>query len=167
MQRKYPMRKVFFVFLKRMKITHLVFTGIQLLLLFAGIILAGRFSAILPDTEHRQFLRIVCLLALVTSFSSGQMFLRQHLYEIKDAEGIPQKLHTYSHFIFIRSCIWMISNLITFFCMLIQADVFVYTFAVLMIFLSNLHFPFQKQVLRDLKLSHREIHLLRETSSFA
>ncbi|MBX7201740.1 MAG: hypothetical protein K1X77_01620 [Bacteroidia bacterium] len=51
--------------------------------------------------------------------------------------------------------------------MLIQADVFVYTFAVLMIFLSNLHFPFQKQVLRDLKLSHREIHLLRETSSFA
>jgi hypothetical protein len=167
LQKKAAMRKVFFEFLRKLKITHLIFTGIQLSLLIAGIMLAGNFSELITDPEHLQLLRIVSFLSMITAFTSGLVFLKHQLQELQDVEGITEKLNTYSNLIIIRSLIWLVSNAIAFFCVLIFADMFIFATSGLMIFLSNLHYPFRKKVLSDLQLTNGEMHLIREIRSFA
>jgi hypothetical protein len=161
------MRQVFFEFLQKLKIIHLIFAGVQLILLIAGFVFAGEFAYLIRDPEHLSLLRIVSFLAMATSFTSGMLFLKHQLEGLQDAEGITLKLNTYRYLILIRSLIWIVSNITTFFCVLIVPDLFIFATSGIMILLFNFHYPARRKVLSDLRLSSSEMHLIREIKTFA
>lgn len=161
------MRQVFFTFLRRLRVNHWLYTGLQVILLVTGLAFAGKFSFLLPKPEHVYLLRAVSILAMITSLSLSLLFIRNQLDELQDVEGITRKLRVYHRLTLVRALIWTSSNLITLFCVLITADSLLFASFGIIILLFSIHYPARRRVVADLRLSSREMHLIREIRSFA